>query len=409
MLNALVPFILLPILTRYLTTAEYGKLAIFQTLIIGLMAVIGMNTIGAANRKYFDTDKTGLPEYNGVCIHILLISTLVTLILASIFSNTLMSFLSIPITWLYGAIIISVGTFLIQLRLGQYQVREMAIRYGVLQVSQSCLIFVLTILFVVILNGNTTGRINAILFGTIICAIISLTLLYKDKLIKIGRFNQIYFKDALNYGLPLAPHVIGIFFLSSVDRFFINKILGSSDAGVYMFAVQISLSIAVLFDALNKALVTSLFAILAENNLEKLNKTVRLTCLFFIVVFILGLLSFIIGPLVVELVGGLRFSAASSVIGWLCLGQAFGGMYLMVTNYIFYAKKTGLLSIITISTGFFNIFLLTFFINYKGIEGVAMAFAISMFIRFILTWLLAINVSHFSWLDAFDFKKDIIK
>ncbi|HDW3177945.1 TPA: polysaccharide biosynthesis protein, partial [Escherichia coli] len=53
-LNALIPFLLLPILTHNLTPNEYGQVAMFQTLISGVAALTGLNTIGAANRKYYD-------------------------------------------------------------------------------------------------------------------------------------------------------------------------------------------------------------------------------------------------------------------------------------------------------------------------------------------------------------------
>nr|ELR5257562.1 hypothetical protein [Providencia rettgeri] len=56
-INAAIPFILLPIFSSYLTTTAYGKIAIFQLLITGLGAIIGLNTIGAASRYYFDNPK----------------------------------------------------------------------------------------------------------------------------------------------------------------------------------------------------------------------------------------------------------------------------------------------------------------------------------------------------------------
>ena len=55
-LNAVVPFILLPILTRYLTPEEYGEVAIFQTLLGLLGAFVGMTFVGAANRKFYDSN-----------------------------------------------------------------------------------------------------------------------------------------------------------------------------------------------------------------------------------------------------------------------------------------------------------------------------------------------------------------
>lgn len=400
-LNALVPFLLLPVLTRYLTTGEYGQIAMFQTLVTGLSALMGLNTIGAANRKYYDADVNSLPSYNGACVQILFATIMIVGLVSWLLADKLSLWLSIPSTWVYISVAISSANFLVLLRLGQWQVREMPFKFGIMQVSQSVVIFVFSIILIVLYNHGAEGRVIGLCLATILYALISVFLLYKDRLVKIATVRMDFIKDALAYGVPLVPHVIGIFFLSSVDRFFINKELGISEAGIYMFAVQLSLGVAVVFDAINKALVTWLFKSLADNKTKQIKKILRFTYLFFVIVLCLGILSFVIGPVVVNIVGGDRFSRAGEVIGWLCLGQAFGGMYLMVTNYVFYARKTGLLSLVTISTGIINVFLLFFMLKYNGITGVAMAFAISMLLRFIGTWLIAIKVTDFSWRISF--------
>ncbi|UDF99413.1 oligosaccharide flippase family protein [Enterobacter cloacae] len=397
-LNAVVPFLLLPALTRYLTTAEYGQIAMFQTLVSGLAALTGLNTIGAANRRYYDSQtQNELSIYNGACIHILLVSSLIFILIANIFSTQLSKLLNIPSYWIYLAIIVSAGTFIIQLRLAQWQIRERALHYGFLQVSQSVIIFALTLILLFLFKQGAVSRINALLFGTIAYVLISLCTLFKERLLIITAINTHYIKDALKFGIPLVPHIVGIFFLSAIDRVLISGKLGIENAGVYMLGVQLSLGMVVVFDAINKALVPWLFGILSTNDLVKLNKLVRFSYCYFILLSFLGVLSFWIGPLVVNLFAGPQYQQATSVIGWLCLGQAFNGMYLMVTNYLFYAKKTGRLSIITISCGVFNIILLLIMMKSNGIIGVAMAFSISMCIRFIATWILVWQLKLVSW------------
>ena len=59
----------------------------------------------------------------------------------------------------------------------------------------------------------------------------------------------------------------------------------------------------------------------------------------------------------------------------------------MVTNYIFIPKKPVCsLSFTSISSGLLNFFLLLLFIPILGLQGAAIAFAISMGVRFLLTW-----------------------
>ena len=397
-LNALIPFLLLPVLTRYLNPDEYGQIAMFQLLVTGLAALTGLNAVGAANRKFYDSsDKTSLALFNGVCIHILLFSTLCLGLISFLLSDEISQWLNIPTVWVYLAVVISSANFFIQLRLGQWQIREEPISFGVMQVSQSIIIMILSLGLIVWLQQGASGRVNALLATTVIYAFLSLFILYRERLVLLFPLRKDFFKEALSFGVPLVPHVVGAFILSSVDRFVINQTLGVAEAGIYMLAVQLSLGMAVVFDAINKALVPWLFRTLTDKNPLQLQRVVKFTYLFFITVFALGGLSFIVGPWVVTWIAGDEYQRASTVIGWLCLGQAFGGMYLMVTNYLFYEKRTGSLSMLTVLSGVVNILILLYLIPIKGIEGAAIAFTISMLIRFLGTWLLVIHYSPVSW------------
>lgn len=402
-LNALVPFLLLPILTRYLTPDEYGQIAMFQTLITGLAALTGLNAVGAANRKFYDKhDGSALALFNGTCLHILLLSSLTLGVVCFFLSTELSQWLNIPTTWVYFALVISSANFIIQFRLGQWQIRERAVSFGVMQVSQSVLVLILSLALIVGYQQGASGRVDAMMATSVVYAGLGLLLLYRDRLLVLLPLKKALFKEVLSFGVPLVPHVVGIFLLSSIDRFFINQQLGVAEAGIYMLAVQLSLGMAVVFDAINKALVPWLFRTLSDNNPQQLQRLVKFTYLFFVIVSGLGAISFIVGPWVVTWVAGAEYQRATTVIGWLCLGQAFGGMYLMVTNYLFFHKKTMLLSLVTVFCGLLNIVLLLFLMDKLGIIGVAIAFSITMFIRFLLTWSLTIIFSGISWKLSFN-------
>ncbi|MEX9821826.1 lipopolysaccharide biosynthesis protein [Providencia vermicola] len=402
-LNAAIPFLLLPILTRYLTVEEYGQVAMFQMLLSGLATFIGLNTIGAATRKYYDdTSLDALGIFNGACIHLLIISSIICLFFSFFMGEQLSYFLSIPIKWIYIAIFISILTYIINFLLGQWQIRNEAKKFGILQVSNSIVNMLLSLIFVVALNNGADGRINAQLITLVIVSIFSITILYHKSLIKLFRFDFKKIKEAALYGVPLIPHHIGIFCISAIDRFFINQDLGLTDAGIYMVAVQLSSSLAILFDAINKAFVPWLFSKLKRNEYVEKIKIVKYTYIYFIILIFISLLAFIIGPIIFNYIAGDKYRTGATLIGWLCLGQIFGGMYLMVTNYIFYSKKTGKLALTTITTGIINIFMLIVFIPFFGLIGAAYAFAISKLCQFVFTWIISYNSVKMPW-----FKKEI--
>lgn len=401
-INAAIPFLLLPILTRILSTEEYGQIAMFQILVTGLAAFVGLNTVGAANRKYYDDVKSldELSQYNGACLHILFISTIILLVIGTIFSQQLSEFLSIPISWIYSALFLSSLSFIMNLRLGQWQVRGDAFKFGTLQITNGLFNVSLSLLLVVVLQLGAEGRVDAQVIAGALSALVAMAMLFKDKLVTLFCWRPCYVKQALHFGVPLIPHVFGIFLLSAVDRFVINQELGLGAAGIYMVAVQLSIAFNILFDAINKAYVPWLFEVLKRDNSDEKRKVVKYTYLYFLFLILIALIPFLVGPWALVLIAGENYRAAGEVIGLLCLGQIFGGMYLMVTNYIFYAKKTGYLALVTISSGFLNIALLFLLVTEMGITGAAIAFVLSKGFQFLLTWFVAYFSVNMPWFSS---------
>lgn len=63
--NKAIPFLLLPILTKYLTTDAYGEVSMFLALVNLLVAIFGWSIEGALTRNYFDKSKgLGIVLYN---------------------------------------------------------------------------------------------------------------------------------------------------------------------------------------------------------------------------------------------------------------------------------------------------------------------------------------------------------
>ena len=336
-LNASVPFVLLPLFSHYFSTDDYGRIAMFQILIIGLNGIIGLNTVGAASRHFFENDnKHTLTNYNSSSFFVLYFSVFLILSICLLFSNVIVDFLSIPKSWVFLAVFCSFGTFIIQFKLVQLQIRKKALNYGLLQVSNSIINLSLTILFIVFMNYGVEGRVWAVCISTLFYAVFCFCSLKREKLLNFQLTKLNFVKDNLSFGLPLVPHVLGMFFLSSVDRFIINKKFGLSDAGIYMMAFQISLGLILVYDSINKAFVPFLFSTLKKNNYADKRKIVSYSYFLFLFCIFIGVLSFFISPYILNFVSNEKYILAASFIGLLCIGQSFQGLYLIVTNYIFY-------------------------------------------------------------------------
>ncbi|WP_392451859.1 oligosaccharide flippase family protein [Edwardsiella piscicida] len=237
-LNALIPFLLLPILTRNLSVADYGQVVMFQTFLSAISAIVGLNTIGAANRKYYDgnVDQLVLMRFNGSCFQILLVSFLLLSLVGILFKAQLAKLLSIPDGWVLYAVLGASFLFITNMRLGQWQIRNKAKLFGLLQVGSGIINMLLSVIFVVFLQQSGEGRIDAIVISSALSAVLSMDLLYRDKLIDAFSFRLKYLKEALLFGVPLLPHALGMLLLTMSDRFIINHKLGVADVGIYMVA-----------------------------------------------------------------------------------------------------------------------------------------------------------------------------
>ena len=397
-----IPFVLLPVLTRYLTPSEYGEVAMFTVFVSFLSALCGLSVHGAANRKYFDykDERPKLAQYIFMCTLILLASSLALFATVILLSPWISELLGLSEEWVILGVPVAALGFLTKLRLGQWQVEKKPFKYGTLQISQSMINAALSVLLVVGLYMGVTGRILGIVISTFLFSIIALVSLLKEDLI-VACWKPEMAKEALRFGIPLIPHILGLFLISSVDRIVITGELGLAEAGVYMVAIQLSLAASLILAAVNQAFVPWLFERLKRGTCFERQIVVRVSYGYYLLLAIGVFLGFWIGDDVLKFVVGPDYYDAAELIGWVILAKGFHGGYLMVTNYLFYAKRTGVLSSITITTGLLNVILLFVFINQFGLMGAVWAYCISQLIQWLATWVVANRIIKMPWLSAF--------
>ncbi|MEZ9778836.1 lipopolysaccharide biosynthesis protein [Vibrio sp. 10N.261.54.A5] len=159
--NAVIPFLLLPILTRFFTQEEYGQIAMYQVLIGGLGAFIGLNTVGASARKYYDQGNTSdtIKKYNINCLWNLIASSIIVSLIILLFEEEITNIINVPVHWLYLSICMCIASYLFKFLLSQWQVRGKAKEFGLLQVSKSAMNVLLSLFLVMFFLMGPEGRI----------------------------------------------------------------------------------------------------------------------------------------------------------------------------------------------------------------------------------------------------------
>ncbi len=400
--NASIPFLLLPFLTKALSNQDFGIVTMFMTVLGFLMPFVGLSMEGAIARKYYDKS-SDFNQYVGNCI---LISCVLFAIVSSIiyvFGETLYQYTFIHKEWMFLAVILCFSKFLTDVLLTIFQMQVKPLLYGALQISQSVLNIGLSIILVIGVSMKWEGRIIAQIASGVIFGIISIFILISKLKISF-KLNTRYIKHALKFGGGLVPHALGGLLIILTNRFFILNMIGIDETGLYGAASQIANVLGFITLSFNNAFVPWLYQNLTMDSDVIRRKIVKLTYYYFGLITLSAIVYYFITPIVFSIFINDKFFAAQKYLIWIIFGFAFQGMYFMVTNYISYAEKTHYQAFITLFVGVFNIGANYVFIKIFGAVGAAMAFCMCFLLLFILTWILSAKVYKMPW-----FPKKIIQ
>lgn len=395
-INSAIPFLLMPILTRYLTPADYGIVAMFGVLLSFVAPFTGLSIQGAIARQYYDRDEVDMSRYVTNCLLILLSSTLIVGVIFYLLAEPISRITSFPMQWMWAVIIVSAAQFINQINLTLWQVQIKPIPYGIYQISQTIVNLGFSLWFIVGLGMNWQGRIQAQVIAFGVFAVFGLYLLHHNGWIRL-KVNKEYIKNALNFGVPLIPHALSGTIKTMVDRVMITSMISVAATGLYSVGFQIGMIIGILEDSFNRAYSPWLFERLKRNQYNEKIMIVKLTYAYFVVIICLALALGALAPWFLSFFVGPQFAGSGQFVLWIAVGFAFNGMYKMVVNYIFYMRKTYILAWVTFSTALVSIVINYFAIKYLGAIGAAYTYALVSFITFLLVWVLSSKVYPMPW------------
>lgn len=394
-LSSAIPFLIMPVLTRYLTPTDYGITAMLGVMVGVASPFIGLSLHGAISVRYFNK-ASDLSRYIGNGFLLLGASTVLVALLFWTFAGPISAVTSFPQGWLWAAVVVAACQFVTLVILTVWQVQERPFQYGTFQVLQTFLNIVLTILFVVFINRSWQGRVEAQVIAIVIFAIAAYALLLRGKWIRFS-YNRDDIGHALKFGIPLIPHALGGMLINQTDRIFITNMVGVADTGIYTVGFQLAMVIELFSSSFNRAYVPWLYQRLSENDPVVKRRIVKLTYAYFLGIILFSIAVAVIMPWLATFFVGKDFAGAGRYTVWIAVGFSFSGMYYMVTNYIFYAGATHLLAWITFVTALVNIVLNYVLIKMNGVIGSAQASAAAFLMSFVLTWVLSARVYPMPW------------
>jgi O-antigen/teichoic acid export membrane protein len=391
------PFLLLPILTHYLTPAEFGEIAAFLIL-AGLLAnVAGLSAPGFVSVRYF---KTPSHDFKGLVTTSLLAVCLAHIVMAVLVSAGFAHFrqaLQLPLGYAMLAVLAALFVSLNLVFLSLFQCSGQPLLYLRARVVQAGGELLLCVGLLWLFTADSGSRLYSYTVAMALSAAVGLFYCYRAGYVG-GKATGAHLRELLAFGVPVLPHIVAGSALTYLDRMVVSTVLGAESLGLYMVALQVGMVTIVMIEPLHRALAPWLFAQLSKADSAQRRLIVKRTYQLFGALAALGLVVAAATHALFFAIIDSRYAAARPLVAWIVLGYVLQGMYYAVVGYVLYAEKTGRLSVVTASTVATGCMLSWALTTSMGLQGAAISFALNNGLLFLLVWLVASNVVPMPWL-----------
>lgn len=383
--SKIVPFLLLPYLSRKLGVEGFGELSYYQTYLalFGIFLLLGQD--GAVARYFYFYGKYSLDLVvrSGYAYTIVVGSLM--LLVCWLLQTEIMAYI----------VIASIFQSFIAVQLAIRQCQKQAMNYTVIQILSGVISTLLTIIMLEIFKTDLVEkRILAVLFANVLVFFISY-FLYVNKTKQTKLFSLKQYKLGLFYifgfGLPLLLHHGSIFVRGQLDRIFIYHQFSEKDLGLYAMGATVASIVSVGIMAINKAIIPYYYEGLKQGKLT-LPKIHRWTLQSLLFVPIPVIVMWLIPESAVVWLFSEQFLGTKYYIIMFLIATTLSIPYLLLVNYLFYYGKNQWISLCSILTTIVYILALSI-LMYGQIEYVPFASVIGAIVILPVLWVMTKQVS----------------
>jgi len=386
-LTSVVSFLLLPIMTKYLTAKDYGILSIFNALVNFMVATISLGSLNVIMVSLVDKKNDFFNLQFRAFFQISLNNALIFSLLISIYILFVGDFFGLPswLAFLTPIIALSITTFdaVVSISVYKKQYKE----YALLTMSKFFIEILLSIFFIVSIGLNWIGRINGLLLGLGISLILSYNFLKKQNHLNL-KLNKKIFKDLIRTGSPLILMNLSIIVMNLSDRFFIEKMVGINDTGFYNVGAIIGGIELIIANA-----AIAVFRPLIYKNLKegKRNYKIQILNLLLLTGTFIGI--YLLNDLIFSLFINKSFHESQQYVLPISLGFLFWGICNFYISDLIYYKKNRFNAYISIFGMVINLLLNYTLIQKYSTIGAAYATTLTYLLMSIAIYIIYLKVT----------------
>ena len=381
-------FIFMPLLTKYLSPADYGLIRLFNIYTSLLIPLIGLSAneflrvaIHKLNKLELQTLFSSQFYWTIITFPILFIFFYFSLNQLINHEFSTINIFQIGILTIISSINSSYLIFLIQ--------KKQVKRYVFTMFLKIIIEILFTVVLISIVEIGWEGRIYSWIAAETIILFISLQYFFKSKLLSFS-VNINLLKRAITFSIPLIIHGLGRVIIDQSDLVFIEKFSSLNDVGLYSIGYQFG-NLICIFCVIFQRFYSPYFF---ENMKLATNKTkwqsMKVNYIIILVSIVLVSILNLISPLIfqwfnTDYMGGLNY------IAWIAISFVMYNGYQMFSLYFHYHEDTRYLTMFTMVAVILNLILNYYLVKKFNALGAAYATIITYSFYFLITAFTAIK------------------
>src|SRR5688572_429195 len=231
-IEALVPFLLAPILTRTLTPTDYGVWVLFITYATFLRPIVGLTTQDAIRMRFLDFDQKQLDQFTHTVLYVMAVMALVVSTVTLLFADQIASAARFPAGWLVSVVAAAFlfEVFYTALALQQFHGRRRA--FLTTQAVQAVLS--MTFISVFLLYGwDWRGVILGRMLALAIATLISLRGLGYAPALFFRMPPRSFYRNIAAFGVVYWPTGMVVMAVAMTDKVVAARYLGVEASAMY--------------------------------------------------------------------------------------------------------------------------------------------------------------------------------
>lgn len=402
--GALVAFLLLPVLTRYLSPYDYGVVETFTAVTACLtgIALMGGSTLLSKDFFGLNAEAVKIRISEQICVIGIVGAIIgVTIFVISIFSEVIEDIIKLDSRLVILAVGVSVSNALISLLTTVFQLEKKTLRYSVF-VNLKTVTDMLTSIFLIVYIGYAwEGRILGLAGSTFLFLFVSFIILHKYGVSIVFPIRRTFSLALIGLPLMLA-HVTG-WAMEMIDKLMINHFMNLESTGLYSIGYRFGMVVMMIEIAFSRAWLPFFYEKIQSDTLQSKLSIVKATYFYVIVLLIITLAFGLGGKYLLYFMVDESYHKAGEFVLLISIGYFFDGVWKVFIGYLIHLDKINVYSYVVGLSAMLNIFSNYMLLPRVGLIGAAWATSLSFAFGAILTITIALKSYKMPW---FYFIKD---